>query len=131
MVGIAADQLPEAIDRWLPQAIEYAEAGFYYEEGGCVGMALALFDVFKEAGLKPRLARTVGFAHVGVVVGGRFFDSQGAAISSMRWEPLTRAQFQKVADEWAQDDNTVAADKSAAADIIVTAVELAEERGLD
>ena len=120
-MSIASD-----LDQHLSRAVELAEAGFYFSEGGCIGMALALYEVFSKAGYKPRFAQVVKANHVGVVIEGRFFDDQGFGYSTA-FAPISGVELARLARVWGRDRDGVLADKAWAREIIDTALELAAE----
>src|SRR3954471_24089543 len=65
----------------LQDAVEASGAGWHFEEGGCWGMALALYDAFKSLGEHPQLMlQTDDFTHALVLVGGQLFDYNGAVV---------------------------------------------------
>jgi hypothetical protein len=71
----------EALCKNLQIACDLVEAGVYFEEGGCYGMAVALHNVLCAAGLEVRLAVRGDFDHAFVVVGEDHIDYQGRAWS--------------------------------------------------
>lgn len=70
-------------DESLMEAVNDAQVGFLFEEGGCWGMALALHQMLTEAGHHVVFAvQTEGFMHAWVVVDGKtHLDWQGQRIS--------------------------------------------------
>lgn len=127
--GVPHNLIPIALNRWLSTACEYAKAGFYFEEGGCLGMALALNDVFRRAGFKTKISKQCEADHVGVAVEGRFFDYQG--FHTTCFTPMTRMDLNRISVEWGNTPDDVASDRLWASEIISTALELFEEHGLD
>lgn len=68
----------ETFDECIGAAVEAAQVGFYFEEGGCWGMAEALFTRFQSEGLSPRLVyRPHGFVHAWVMLGDLNLDWRG------------------------------------------------------
>lgn len=66
-------------DQAMADAVEAAQVGFYFEEGGCWGMAEALFEQLSDRGLNPCLAyRPSGFVHAWVTLGDLNLDWRGA-----------------------------------------------------
>lgn len=58
-------------DLAMMKAVEQAQVGFYFEEGGCWGMAEALFTQLQSRGLKSSLLwRPNGFVHAWVRLDG-------------------------------------------------------------
>lgn len=74
----------------LQQTCEHMELGFYFEEGGCFGMALALRDHFSSLGNSCALAIQEIGLHAYCVVGGTCFDYTG---------PNSRCEATIVSDE--------------------------------
>lgn len=69
----------EAFDAAMSEATEAAQVGFHFEEGGCWGMARALFDQFTDMGLSPEIKyKPTGFVHCWVEAGGVAFDWRGS-----------------------------------------------------
>ncbi|MCC5611311.1 hypothetical protein LC612_32335 [Nostoc sp. CHAB 5834] len=52
---MANEQWLESLDLGMIESVERAEAGFYFEEGGCWAMAQALYMEMKAQGLEPRI----------------------------------------------------------------------------
>lgn len=63
-------------------AIEAAEIGFYFEEGGCWAMAAALHTVFSERGNQVEMRyQAKDFVHAWAVVDGIAIDHQGVMLN--------------------------------------------------
>lgn len=63
----------------LPLVNDQMEVGFFFEEGGCWGFALALHGLLLARGYPARLAYQTGWMHAYVEVGGAFMDYRGFA----------------------------------------------------
>ena len=78
-----------SFDACLAEAVEAAQVGFYFEEGGCWGMAEALFTKLSAAGLKPQLVfRPTGFVHAWVMLDGVHLDWRGVFNAAPGWVNL-------------------------------------------
>jgi ankyrin repeat protein len=78
------------IEEHLQRACELVEAGFFFEEGGCYGMALELHRLFCAAGIDAQLAVYENHSHALVVVGQNRYDYQGRACNTAI--PITALQ---------------------------------------
>lgn len=103
------------------------EYGFYWEEKGCWGMALALFDKFTELGEEPQLVvcNETGGVQAMVRVGRDLYDWHGV----IKWEggPTIDCDEEKlirIAEENGFSKEDIDADKEEAAGLIVNAEEL-------
>ena len=106
----------------LHDAVEASGAGWHFEEGGCWGMALALYDAFKALGEQPQLMlQTDDFAHALVLVDGQLYDYTGAVDHNPPVTPTTRAGLMRAALKGGQSAYDVRGDAIAAAEIIQTA----------
>ena len=112
-----------ALDQHLPQATARVEAGFYFEEGGCIGMALALQDTLRRYGVTAPLALFPGFKHAGVLVGKRFLDASGLGLQDVAAAPVTRHRLLEVAEEWGNTAEGVLSDQEYAQQAIDIALE--------
>ena len=113
-----------ALDQHLPQATAWVEAGFYFEEGGCIGMALALQDTLRRYGVTAPLALFPGsFKHAGVLVGKRFLDASGLGLQDVAAAPVTRHRLLEVAEEWGNTAEGVLSDQEYAQRAIDVALE--------
>lgn len=73
----------------MAEAVEAARMGFYFEEGGCWGMAEALFLALQSRGLKPQLVwRPTGFVHAWVILDGHNLDWRGSFYPAPGARPL-------------------------------------------
>jgi hypothetical protein len=73
---------PEEISAGMALAVERAEAGFHFEEGGCWAMSVALAERFAQLGAAPVLRyKGEGFVHAWVEVDGVGYDHQGNLFS--------------------------------------------------
>jgi hypothetical protein len=105
------------------------EAGFYFEEGGCIGMALALRDTLRRYGVEAPLALWPGsFRHAGVLVGRRFLDSSGLGVQDTAAKTITQRQLLDVAGKWGNTHEDVLSAKEWAQQAIDIAL---EEGGAD
>lgn len=104
----------------LQDAVEASEAGFHYEEGGCWGMALALYDAFRGLGEHPQLVITTDDGHALVQVNGQLYDYSGE-VSDLVVKPTTRAGLMRAALKSGWSAYDVRGDAIAAAEIIQTA----------
>jgi hypothetical protein len=115
-----------AIINQFGYAIEGHELGFYFEEGGCWGFALALSQFFDNAQQLHTLQVMTHSVHVGVKIQHQFIDHQGASIC-----PDCRTVDEKTLIQLAllngTDVQTLDQDRLLALDVIETARELAEE----
>lgn len=64
----------------LPKANDLMEAGFFFEEGGCWGFALALHAYLTSLGLHPQIVYQTGWMHAFVLVDGVYLDYRGASV---------------------------------------------------
>ena len=88
-------------DECLTQAVDAAQVGFYFEEGGCWGMAEALFKQLLANGLTPQLMyRPTGFVHAWVRLGDVDLDWRGIFHAAPGAQPLPNLQaLRQVADK--------------------------------
>lgn len=66
----------------LSDACTYAQAGFHFEEGGCFGMAAALYEAFVDDGYVPKIMAMDSICHMLVEVNGTLYDHQGIVRST-------------------------------------------------
>jgi len=91
-------QLPlpvQKLNESLQQACERIGAGFYFEEGGCYGMALALQDQITKEGLKADLAVIENKGHAVVLLENQSFDYTG-------FSPLTGTETKLSTEDFLQ-----------------------------
>lgn len=70
-------KFPSFLDR-LQTICEVSQAGTYFDEGGCWGMALALHAAMEKSGYSPTLqVQTQGVIGVQVVIGDMALDYRG------------------------------------------------------
>jgi hypothetical protein len=112
----------ERISANLQTACERVEAGFYFEEGGCFGMALALHGTFLQQGLAPRYAVNDSFVHAFVELDGRYFDYTGETAQPNPCRFLDAAAFTAFAQHHGHDDAGLYADQAYAQDAITLAL---------
>ena len=117
-----------SFDDHMIDAVSNAEMGFYFEEGGCWGMALALFDYFVQEGENPRLVVQEKFVHAMVEVDGAFYDHQGQiARPSLPIIYCDQNEFIDIAEQNGLSVDEVQSDRELASEIIANAVELADQ----
>lgn len=105
-------------DEALFEATEAAQVGFRFEEGGCWGMAEALFLEFQERGFQVQLMyQPEGFVHAWVRLGALHLDWTGVMRSPLRGTPLAdlmalrqvAAQFGSFGEDYEADVATARA----------------------
>lgn len=116
----------EALSCAIPNAVCNAEAGFYYEEGGCWGFAAALFDLFTSAGILCEIQyRGTGFVHAVVAALGLHWDHQGAGAVNQSFESVDSIDaLETLARTFGVSSDDFAADRDAASSILRNAIEL-------
>lgn len=132
--SVALPALPAFVDH-LQQACDGHEMGFYFEEGGCWGMALALHEVLNdpatwagtgvvERPLVQMRARTEGFVHAFVSVGDLMVDYRGAwrAPNPSNSLPCDDAQLRALARRFGIPPDDLEADLASARAVIETAL---------
>lgn len=107
----------------LALASEHHEMGFYFEEGGCWGMALALKDTI---GAGAELVLRDDFVHAYVMKDGVLYDYQGEASPIPNPRIVNRLEFLLAAAVAGYKDE-VLNDRCSALEVIATAIELAEK----
>jgi hypothetical protein len=107
-----ADLLLKKLDTHLANAAEWTQAGFYFEEGGCFGMALALRARLEAAGERVSLVLHRQSVHAAVLVRGSIWDWQGKSrYDPANWDLVTLSNFRRAAmkhtstSELASDQN--------------------------
>lgn len=101
----------------LQKKCEHMQLGFYFEEGGCFGMALALKDHFEQQGVSCGLAVQYGFLHAYCVIQNHCFDYTGRTT----YRPtniLTVEQLIDVAIQAGHSMEDIEADKALALEVI-------------
>ena len=123
-----AARLITALDRYGARAAELREAGWYFEEGGCFGMALAIAHAVEAAGGTAQLAvRQEPGVHAIACIRGRGVDWQGTVSDLTGYHSMTRARFNRTAAEHGHDAAALRADQLWANDTIRLALELAAD----
>lgn len=61
-------------------ANDLLQAGFFFEEGGCWGFALALHGYLIGLGLRPQIVYQTGWMHAYVLVDNIYLDYRGACV---------------------------------------------------
>lgn len=85
-------------DEAMQEAVEQAQVGFYFEEGGCWAMAEALFTALRERGLQPQLMwRPTDFVHAWVHVQGHNLDWRGLFAATPGARPLANIKMLRTA----------------------------------
>jgi hypothetical protein len=109
-----------------------AEVGFYYEEGGCWGMALALYQTFTICGYEPKIAIATEQVHAMVEVNGRLFDHSGEVFNWVK--PIDHVSPERMlllatTHGWTIDE--VMSDFRAAQEVIDLACHLSQSKSAD
>ena len=85
----------------LPAANARKEAGFFFEEGGCWGFALALHEVLSSQGRQAQIVLQKGWAHAFVRVEGVLVDYTGVSSASEQLFEVEPAELRAYAIEHA------------------------------
>jgi hypothetical protein len=112
-----------AFEDHLAKACEYGAAGFYFEEGGCIAMAIEIHAALltHERGAAMAIDREA--CHVYVVCDGMLLDHQGW--NAMRdVEIVDEAALVRIAKDW-HVYRRLAHDRNWAREIVGNAVEMA------
>lgn len=122
--SLATRWSPEAFDAEVQQAVENAEVGFHFEEGGCWGFAAALFEHLQVLGLHPHMEyQPTGFVHAWVRVGADRFDHQGVMRAPASSKPVSSVDdMRQLALANGIDADAFYADVSQAKEIIQSAL---------
>lgn len=110
----------QAFDQAMFEAVEAARVGFYFEEGGCWGMAKALHDRLIEAGMEAEIRyKPTGFVHCWAEAHGIAFDYRGA-MSEVPAFGLTLDEewFAAIAAHYGTDRSALEADVALAKRIV-------------
>lgn len=75
--GITPTKVLQRLEVNLQEACVAVEAGFYFEEGGCFGMALAIREALASFGLSGGLAYSDSIEHAVVELEGQHYDYTG------------------------------------------------------
>ncbi len=113
---------------YMIEACSRAEVGFFFEEGGCVGMAIALHETLCVQGFKPTYVLFKKTDHVAVRIGEQVFDHQGPHADSCNTVDITGPEILALGHAWHSD---VFADKALALDIIEVAQDLAHSQAFN
>lgn len=108
----------------LSRFCTYAEAGFYFEEGGCWGMALAIQAQLTAQGYRAEVVVQSPFIHTLVRVGDLLVDHQGVThpVEGIQYEPHTPDSLRALAcDQYGANLDQVEADQAWADDILKAA----------
>ena len=86
-------------------AVEEAQVGFYFEEGGCWGMAAALFETLTRAGHNPIIKYTpTDFIHAWVEVDAVAYDYRGATTPQPNSVAIPLEELGPVAKRYGYDE---------------------------
>lgn len=120
---------PAILNAYGPRAAELLEAGWYFEEGGCFGMALAIGDaVRRTTGERVQYAaKTTTGVHAIAVVRGRGLDWQGTVEDLRDYKIMSHRTLIALAHRYGSDSAGLAADRDWAAKVLNLARELADE----
>lgn len=114
-----------AFENHLSTACEYGEAGFHFEEGGCIAMALEIRAALIAQQHEAVLAVDRSACHVFVLCEGMLLDHHG-------WNPMREvdivdeAALIELAVEWNIQD-CLASDRIWAREIVTAAMEMAAD----
>lgn len=114
----------------LPLANDRLEAGFFFEEGGCWGFALALHQHLQAQGFSPQIVYQTGWMHAFVLVDKTYIDYRGAGVPSdlSLLKSVTPTELMRVAVEEAFHlECEVESAKEFALQTIALAIELQAE----
>lgn len=111
----------------LSYAVNDAQVGFYFEEGGCWGMAVALYEMLTARGVSAELRyRPEGFVHAWVHVSPWDLDHNGASEAEREFVRLPSVEdLVQIASEFGVCAEQVEADRAQAEAIIQNALEAA------
>lgn len=126
------EDLLSKLDANLADGCEAVEAGFYFEEGGCFGMALALHAEMSAAGGDPRLTICEhDFVHAMVEIDGGYFDHRGKYPPREAMRPVDTAEFMNLAQLYGHGPEKIESDRAWASNAIAFAIahnDLPQER---
>lgn len=112
----------------LPQACEDNQAGFYFEEGGCFGFALAARTALLQSGLdNVELAIKTDFCHAYAKIGHIFIDHQGASVGLNNIRVVNADELLSFAHENGHTADSISHDQQWATNVIERAIERALE----
>ena len=118
--------LPAFLDH-MHEALDAAQAGTHFEEGGCWGMALALRDALSDDGIVAFLAIQDGFTHAMASAGNTLVDHTGVMPGHVRATLVDTTAFVLAHEAAGCSEDAVEADCQWATDVIATAREFAAE----
>ena len=102
-------QTQEAQERFstaLWEACENAEAGFFFEEGGCWAMAQALFEAFQARGMSVQMRYCpYDFVHAWVQFGNLMVDYRGISSAPEVSAAVSLQEMLKVAAKYGCADS--------------------------
>lgn len=127
LLGTQTPDILADIDSYLQTACGYADAGFYFEEGGCFGMAAALHELFTREGLAPEFAYSQRTCHAMVKVGNAFYDYRGEHPAPSDIQVVSKAEFQRTLQASGFSQEQFDGDRAYAEQAIGSARELAED----
>jgi hypothetical protein len=104
-------------------ACSAAQVGFHFEEGGCIGMAIAMHEALEADGLQPSFRLMKYSDHVFVCAGDLLCDHQGALHKYPECEHIDKEGLMKLGNIWNSD---VEDDTICAREVIALARELAQ-----
>lgn len=107
-----------ALDEQLQAACENAEAGFFFEEGGCYGMALSLHKALTNAGIPAQLSVSDDVEHASVLADDLAFDYTGSRPIKPTDRVVTEAEMRERANQSGRDVNSLFSDEEWAREII-------------
>lgn len=110
---------------YLSEACDKAEVGFYFEEGGCIAMALEIKAALEDDGHMAEIAVDHKACHVYAVADGMMFDHQGSRRLS-EIDFIGQEELMVLAKAWAVYD-ALDPDRIVAREIIQNAKEIAAE----
>ncbi len=111
-----------AFEDHLSKACEYGEAGFHFEEGGCIAMALEIHAALVAQQRDAALVVDRSACHVLVRCEGMLLDHQGWSV--MRdVDIVDEASLIELAKEW-HVYRRLSSDRTWAREIIGTAIEM-------
>jgi hypothetical protein len=92
--------------------------GFYWEEGGCWGMALAILQYFTDKGIPAKLCIQDGYTHCFIEAAGKLYDYTGEIFSHPKYHVISKAELFSLAEVGGFSKDEVVADMHAAMEII-------------
>jgi hypothetical protein len=101
MLFLDKDAHQEVLTTAMLNSVEGAFAGFYFEEGGCWGMAQALHEQLLRANIDAKIMyRAKGFVHAWVQVGDRAIDHQGVSLAPKDSAQVNAKDLQALAESY-------------------------------